>query len=115
MPYTIVQIDTQAEDAPAGRIFLMYPKGRLRFGGMNVCNDDPAFSAVPAIGDPIAFIASYPLDSTGTLFFTSWIVYEHQAALVHSRRLDFEIARLARSVRTFAERLRASRHDHKQQ
>lgn len=115
MPYTILQIDVSSKEAPANRVYLMYPKGRLRFDGMTFCNDDSGFSSLPAIGDPILFIASYPLDSTGTLYFTSWVVYEHQSAVVSSPRLQLESTALPGSVRSFAERLRASRQRDKQQ
>jgi hypothetical protein len=114
MPYTIIQIDVNSKQDPK-RVYLLYPKGRLRFDGLTFCNDDPAFADTPAVGDPIMFIASYPLDSTGTLFSTSWVVYEHQASVAASRRLRLAPADAPRSVKGFAEDLRATRQRRERQ
>lgn len=111
IPYTILQID---EDSSA-RVYLLYPRGHLRFEGMTFCNDDPSFSEVPAIGDPIVFIASDAVDSTGTLFTTSWVVYEQRSTVVSSQGLQLEPAARPKSVRGFAKGLRAAQHREKRQ
>jgi hypothetical protein len=111
IPYTILQIDDEA----ANRRYLMYPKGRLRFEGMTFCNDDPSFFELPATGDPILFIASDAVDSTGTLFTTSWVVYEHDSAVVTSRSLQLEPDARPKSIRGFAKTLRAAQQGDKQQ
>ena len=118
IPYTVLQIDTNLSDSPVGPVYLMYPRGRVRFDDVTLCNDNPIFAELPAIGDPIAFVASAPIDSTGTLFFTprSWIWYEHLAALVGppSLRADSSARRLS-SVRAVTEHLRAKQpHDKRQ-
>jgi hypothetical protein len=107
VPYTIVQIDSDSMGAFPKRVYLMYPRGRLRFDGMAFCNNSPAYSELPRIGDPIMFIASHPLDSTDTLFFTSWIVYERDTAVVSSQGLQLEPDARPKSVRAFADRLRS--------
>jgi hypothetical protein len=106
-PYTILQIDADSMEAFPKRVYLMYSRGRLQFDGMAFCNNSPAYSELPRIGDPIMFIASYPLDSTGTLFFTSWIVYERETAVVSSQGLQLEPDARPKSVRAFADRLRS--------
>jgi hypothetical protein len=107
VPYTILQIDADSMGAIPKRVYLMYPRGRLRFDGMTFCNNSPAYSELPGIGDPIMFIASHPLDSTDTLFFTSWIVYESGTAVVSSRRLQLEADARPKSVRAFTDHLRS--------
>lgn len=109
IPYTVLQIDRASVEAGTDRVYLLYPRGRLRFDNLTFCNSDPSFSELPAIGDPITFVVSAPIDSTGTLFMTSgsWVLYEHEAALVSppELRLDPEIRRL-KSVRAITDHLR---------
>jgi hypothetical protein len=59
---------------------------------MTFCNNDPAFSELPSLGDAITFVASRPLDSTGSLYRTSgsWILYEHRGAIVTAPGLQFD-------------------------
>ena len=106
IPYTVLQIDVDSPaDAPQ-RVYLLYPRGRLQFDGMSVCNVNQQYSELPAIGDHLMFIASYPIDSTETLFSTPIIIYEHEAAVVISPHLRLEEDARPKSVRRFAERLR---------
>jgi hypothetical protein len=107
IPYTILQIDTDSREVVANRVFLMYPRGRVRFEGIMFCNEDPSFKDLPSIGDSIVFIASHPIDSTGTLFSTRHIVYETEAGVVaSSTSLRLEPEALPKSVRAFTERMR---------
>lgn len=107
IPYTVLQIDQDSHEAVPNRVFLMYPRGRLRFEGMTFCNENPSFMDLPSIGDAIVFIASYPLDSAGTLFSTSLIVYETESGVAKSKSFRLEPEAMPRSVRGFTERLRA--------
>ncbi|HYC60722.1 MAG TPA: hypothetical protein VEK79_14255 [Thermoanaerobaculia bacterium] len=83
-PHTVLQIKTDASAEGPSVAYLLYPSGKLRYDGMTVCNDDPAFSAPPMVGDAVTFVAASAIDSTGTLFVTdgSWILYEHAGATV---------------------------------
>lgn len=110
VPFTILQIGTNSEEAPAKRVFLMYPRGRARYGGITYCNEDPSFNELPAIGDSIVFIASYAIDATDTLFITNYVVYEAGSGVVASSGgFRMEPDAQHRSVGGFAERLRAIR------
>jgi hypothetical protein len=113
-PYMILQIDVPSKNGRSEPVYLMYPKGRLQFEGITFCKDDELFSGLPAAGDPIVFITSYPLDARGTLYQTTWVVYEHDGQVVGSAQLELEAEARPRSVREFAARLRASQHRQKQ-
>jgi len=116
IPYTILQIDVDAKEPSANRVFLMYPRGRVRFDGITFCNEDPSFKELPSIGDSIVFIASHPIDSTGTLFSTRHVVYETESgAVASSTSLRLEPEALPKSVRGFTERLRAGQQRDKRQ
>jgi hypothetical protein len=108
LPYTILQIDLDSSNIAHGPVYLMYPRGRLHFGGMTFCNNDPAFSELPSIGDQITFIASRPLDSTGSLYRTSGsgILYEHRGSLVTAPGLQFDsCVRRFQSLEAITDRL----------
>lgn len=116
VPFTILQIDTNSEGAPAKRVFLLYPRGRARYGGLTYCNEDPEFKELPSIGDSILFVASYAVDATNTLFITNYVVYETKSGVVATAggfRLEPDAQ--PRSVRGFMERLRAAQKHVKQQ
>jgi hypothetical protein len=106
IPFTILQIDEDGEAGRAPRVYLMFPRGRLQFEGITFCNDDPTFTDMPTVGDPIVFIASYPLDAAGTLYSTSLIVYEHASVVMSSDNFQLQGEARPQSVRAFAERLR---------
>jgi hypothetical protein len=108
IPHTILQIDPEPDADSVDRVYLMFPRGRLRFEGVTFCNEDPTVAGLPAIGDPIMFVASYPLDSAGTLFSTTWIVYEQKSRLTISQHFLMESDARPKSVRGFAQDLRAS-------
>lgn len=108
IPYTILQVDVDSKEVSPKRVFLMYPRGRLRYDGVTFCNEDPSLKGLPAIGDAIVFIASYPIDATGTLFSTPLIVYETESGVVaSSTNFRLEPEAQPKSVRGFTERLRA--------
>jgi hypothetical protein len=48
-PYTILQIDAESMGAFPKRVYLLYPRGRLRFDGMTFCNNSAAYSELPRI------------------------------------------------------------------
>lgn len=68
-PHTVLRIET-APPAAARVVYLFYPSARLRFEGMTVCNHDPGFAPLPAIGTAVTVVAGEPSDSTGTLYVT---------------------------------------------
>ncbi|HYC58293.1 MAG TPA: hypothetical protein VEK79_01890 [Thermoanaerobaculia bacterium] len=105
-PYTILQVDVDSPGTSPKRVYLMYPRGRLQFDGLSVCNVNPLYSELPSVGDQLVFIASYPIDSTGTLFSTPLIIYEHEASVVIPPHLQLEQEAQPSSVRLFAARLR---------
>jgi hypothetical protein len=110
VPYTILQIDLDSSK----RVYLMYPRGRLHFDGITFCHEDDFFSEPPSIGDPIVFIASDPIDGTGVLFVTSWIVHEHDGELLITQHLQLEWKARPKSVGEFAKALRAAqRREHR--
>lgn len=109
IPYTVLQIDAASPKASVGRVYLMYASGQLRFDDITVCNMNPAFAKLPAIGDPITFVASAPIDTTGTLYYSprSWVFYEHQSVLVSPPALQQDPAiRELKSARAIALQLR---------
>lgn len=79
MPHTVLKIDSDG-----GTTYLMVPHGRMRLDGMTVCNADPRYSELPAIGDGIIAVVADPIDSTGTLYTAagSAILYEHGSTVV---------------------------------
>lgn len=108
LPYTVLQVDVDSSDIDQDRVYLMYPRGRLQFDGMSFCNNDPAFSELPSIGDEITFIASRPLDSTASLYRTSgsWILYEHADTIVTAPGLQLDSGnRRLEPLRAITERL----------
>jgi hypothetical protein len=48
LPYTLLQIERDVPGEGGAVAYLLYPKGKLRFEGMTVCQDDPRFPAPPA-------------------------------------------------------------------
>jgi hypothetical protein len=111
-PYTIVQIQTDVPVAGGSVAYLLYPDGKLRFDGMTVCNDDPAFAAPPAVGDAVTFVTGSAIDSTGALFVTdgSLILYDHDGAVVLPPAFESDAKlRLIPSARELARVLREAR------
>lgn len=116
-PHTILQIKTDAPIEGSSVAYLLYPSGKLRFDGMTVCNDDPAFAALPTVGDAVTFVAASAIDSTGTLFVTdgSWILYDHAGAAVLPPALqsDAKLRRIpsARALALFLREAREARRE----
>lgn len=108
IPHVVLRIETDSR-SPRGVVYLLHPTGRLRFEGMTVCNYDPAYSGTPSVGDAITFVASTPIDATGTLFTVpgSWIFYDHRGTVVRPPGFlgDADAQRL-RSARELADYLR---------
>jgi hypothetical protein len=111
-PHTILQVETDAPVEGGSVAYLLYPVAKLRFDGLTVCKDDPAFAAPPTVGDAVTFVAPSAIDSTGTLFVTdgSWILYDHAGAPVVAPTLqsDAKLRRLP-SARALALVLREAR------
>jgi hypothetical protein len=114
IPFTILQIDVDSKDTSGNRVYLMYPRGRLRFDGVTFCNESTLSAELPAIGDHIVFVASAPVDSAGTLFNTPLVLYEHDAALVPPPGLRLEADSRRQSLRTIAAHLREARREERQ-
>lgn len=109
-PCTILQIQTDVPVGGGSVAYLLYPDGKLRFDGMTVCNDDPAFAVPPIVGDAVTFVTGSAIDSTGTLFVTdgSLILYDHDGAAVLPPALESDAElRLIPSARELARVLRA--------
>jgi hypothetical protein len=111
-PYTVLQIETDALLEGGFVAYLLYPDGKLRVENMTVCNDDPAFAALPVVGDAVTFVTGSAIDTTGTLFVTdgSLIVYDHagRTVLPPALELDARLRRIA-SARELAVVLREAR------
>ena len=80
MPHTVLNVESDSVD----RIHVIYPHGRIQLENMTVCNADPMYSELPAVGDAITVIVSKPFDASGTLYWPagSSILYEHDGVLV---------------------------------
>jgi hypothetical protein len=83
MPYTVIGVETDSWGM-SRQVYLLYPFGHMRFEGMTVCNSDADYSAPPAIGDAITFLASQPIDHSETLYAVSGslIFYDHEGVIV---------------------------------
>jgi hypothetical protein len=117
-PSTLLRIDAKRSNrALPYDAYLVYPRGSVIINGVRVCTYDPAYADVPAAGDRILFVASQPLDESGTLFGppAELIFYERGERLVPSpaarrrglvpfRALDDFIRALTKGTRNTATR-----------
>lgn len=110
MPYSILAIATDTSSETASRVYLMYPRAKFVFQGVTICNEDPFVGPLPEIGDSILFIASFPIDGTGTLFSTPWVVHQGRRGVVKSSRLPIQRG----PVEEFAARLRSAKQSAQQ-
>lgn len=109
MPYSILAIARDASGT-ASTVYLMYPRAKFIFDGVTICNEDPAVGPLPEMGDTILFIASYPIDRSGTLFSTPWVTHQGRGGIAKSSRLLIQYG----SVEEFAARLRSVKHSAEQ-
>lgn len=117
LPYTVLQIERDVPGKDGAVAYLLYPKAKLRFEGMTVCQDDPRFAPPPAVGDVVTFLTRSALDVNGTLFMTdgSTLLYDRHGTLVLPPGLesDAELRRIG-SARKLAQVLRETREERRE-
>ena len=67
VPFTVVQVQALSDTQP-NIVYVLFPKGTVRVGGVSICTSDPRYPDVPPVGSEIAFIAGTTLDKGATLY-----------------------------------------------